>query len=441
MRRLITGPISLVFFVLFYQSCKTDQESSATLQSSPMDSGSFSYFCDSDQQCRANLVSAIAERKNAEYWKIALPGSAQNPGDELAIDFAYFTSNKYNDTATEDKSNLLILTSGIHGTEGFVSSAIQHLFIREMLDQVLQQGTNVLIIHGINSYGFRHKSRFTKNRVDLNRNWFVPDQFPGTNFDGTFYKKYENLLNPRKPATFGKLDFANYVSTSIVPYIRSALNGSVTRAAGEGQYQIPDGISFGGKNYEPNYFIVKNELSKYLPLFNHIIMLDLHTGLGKKQLQLLPNPPYSVAVGERRNIIFSTKGRSIEETGGAEFYASHGDFSDFVCQFAETFSSTKSCTNMLIEYGTLLHSDFDQQTLKAGLQDKKALIYTLYITTRENQREHFGSKTANEDAAIKEAWEQMFNPKDQEWRNMVLKETRELFPQYFQNFTTLAAKK
>lgn len=434
MRSLILAAFTVT--ATLWLSCQTNQWGSDTLAASAAPD----YFCNTDVECRTKLVAAINARKDATYWQAALPEKSQDPGDNLAIDFAFIGKDPTKIKDGEKKPSLLILTSGIHGTEGYISSALQHLFINEMLDQVLAQGTNVLLIHGINSYGFRHKSRFAKSRVDLNRNWFVPDTFPGKQFDIRFYKKYESLLNPKKPATYGKLDFAGYIATSILPYIRSALNGNVTRAAGEGQYHIPEGISFGGTDYEPNYHIVKAVLAKYIPQYANILMMDLHTGLGKRQLQLLPNPPYNTAVGERRKAIFSTPGRTIEETGGAEFYASHGDFSDFVCQYAETFTSTKSCTNMLIEYGTLLHSDFEQQTIKASLQDKGSLMYTLYIATRENQKAHYQARSTAESDAIKTNWENMFNPPDQAWRDMVIKETRELFPQYFRNFTVSFAK-
>lgn len=416
---------------LFGSSCRTYKTESATLATES--AASTDYFCHDDIECRTKLVTAIQSRPDAKYWQVALPESAQNAGENLAIDFAFFAPK--NAQNPDDKiSRLIVMTSGIHGTEGFVSSALQHLFVKEMLDDVLAQGNHVLLIHGINAYGFRHSSRFTKSRVDLNRNWFVDDNFPGKNFDIALYKKFDSMLNPRKRATYGKLDFATYITTSILPWMRSALNGNLTRAAGEGQYHVADGISYGGQDYEPNYHIVKQVLQQYIPQYTHMLMLDLHTGLGKRQLQLLPNPPYNKAVGLRRNAIFTTPGRTIEETGGADFYASHGDFSDFVCQYAETFSTTKSCTNMLIEYGTLLQSEFEQQTIKSGLKDKKNLVYTLYITTRENQRAHYGTKTESDDKEIKSAWEQMFNPLDQSWRDMVIKETRELFPQYFANF-------
>ena len=44
--------------------------------------------------------------------------------------------------------------------------------------------------------------------------------------------------------------------------------------------------------------------------------MDLHTGLGRRELQLLPNPPYSARADELRKEIFEVNGLTIQETGG-----------------------------------------------------------------------------------------------------------------------------
>jgi len=70
----------------------------------------------------------------------------------------------------QDTGRLLIITSGLHGIEGYTGSAIQQMFMKELIteEEVLDEG--ILLIHSINPFGFKYMRKTTENNIDLNRN-------------------------------------------------------------------------------------------------------------------------------------------------------------------------------------------------------------------------------------------------------------------------------
>ena len=65
----------------------------------------------------------------------------------------------------------LILVSGTHGAEGFAGSAIQCAWLAAARGGVLPDNLAVLLVHGLNSFGFAHLRRVNEINVDLNRNF------------------------------------------------------------------------------------------------------------------------------------------------------------------------------------------------------------------------------------------------------------------------------
>ena len=123
------------------------------------------YFLDSYQECRdafrtnARDIEEIFE--GAEHFSIPVESKVDN---DLTIDFCYLPPKN-------DKSKLLILSSGIHGIEGITGSAVQAM----LMDKVRTGGgypeTGILFVHSINPYGFKYLRRVSENNVDMNRNW------------------------------------------------------------------------------------------------------------------------------------------------------------------------------------------------------------------------------------------------------------------------------
>ena len=59
----------------------------------------------------------------------------------------------------------------------------------------------------------------------------------------------------------------------------------------QGQYEIPDGIYFGGTDFEPQIDSMTTILPGIFEPYDQILEIDLHTGYGARRvLHLFPNP-------------------------------------------------------------------------------------------------------------------------------------------------------
>ena len=358
-------------------------------------------------------------------WSATVPVTTGS--DDLTTDFAFYP-------APHTSEKLLILSSGVHGVEGFAGSAVQIHFLRTMLQSTLNSDFNVLLIHAVNPYGFKHRIRYAEGRVDLNRNWFNQDVFPRDIPDGD-YDQFRPLLEPAGPATHGVFDFAWFLVTKLLPQMSSIQSGLLTKAAGQGQYRFPHGFEYGGNAFEPNKQIFLSQVNPYLEKFRHILMVDLHTGLGRRTLQVLPNPPLNEQQKAWRSKVFEVDGKSIESTGSADFYMSFGGFSDFVCLDTQTRYPGHQCLDMLLEYGTLIEDGWKEWPLGlGGLKSMVKQAYTLYLGVRENQMAQYGAKTPQDQTAINQELDDLFYPKDQVWRSMVLREATRYLPQFLARF-------
>jgi hypothetical protein len=395
-------------------------------------------YCEHYEDCRAQFRTIARSRAGQlpgfQLWRCPDTGVLEECGEpddelddgELTIDFAFVP-------APEPTGRLLILSSGVHGIEGYTGSALQALFLSTLLQPTLASGTSVLLLHGMNPYGFRYWSRFTVDRVDLNRNWFASEEFP-TTLDDSLYDGFLSVFNPDGPASFGDLDFFWFAVRHLVPSLGSIQSGALTRAAGQGQYRYPDGLEFGGQAFQPQKAIFLSQVGPFLDAFDQVLHLDLHTGLGHRRMQLLPNPPVDALQGELRHQIFEADGKTIETTGGAGFYSSYGDFSDFVCEMAYQHGASE-CTNMLLEYGTLIEDYWREWPYSVGvLKENIEEAYTLYLSVRENQLHRPGAPTTEDAGAIDSAVHDLFYPHDQDWRVMVMAESLTYWPKFIARF-------
>ncbi|MBY0371603.1 M14 family metallopeptidase, partial [bacterium] len=93
------------------------------------------YFFDTYDQCRNAFRVSCAQA-------IALSAVLTRPDqdNDLTIDSCLIQPRVRRD-------RLVVLVSGVHGVEGPVGSAVQSLFLREILPQLDRERTGVLLIH------------------------------------------------------------------------------------------------------------------------------------------------------------------------------------------------------------------------------------------------------------------------------------------------------
>lgn len=317
------------------------------------------------------------EESRQEFIRLANAGQGElqsHPVGDLSFESLYIAP-------TGKKEKLVILTSGIHGIEGFTGSALQRYFLSENFFGLKDANTGVLIIHGINPYGFKNEKRVTENNVDLNRNFDTNEElFKNVNDE---YAKLRDFLNTKS----SRISFYASAIRLILKHGMENLRKAILR----GQYQFADGIFFGGKKFEPQVKTIQNILSNVSEGFEKVLLIDLHTGYGKRgKLHLF---------GDRSPFIDQTymdsvfKGLPVEYGQEKDFYVISGGFTVFL---AKLFLRKAKFAGVVFEFGTL------------NSHKPLGSMESLY-------------RMVNED---KKSFREMFYPSSPEWRVAVMSQFR-----------------
>jgi len=172
----------------------------------------------------------------------------------------------------------IIITSGIHGVEGYTGSAIQCSILDyiKCYNDTIEIKHNIMLIHAINPFGMKYYQRNNSNNVDLNRNCIIDSQI------------FENKINQmEQPFIVDKLiNPINYLEYYLMPifFIFALLIyglGYCTRAVVSGQYKNQLNMFFGGNYYQDEIKNLFSTIGKYFNNESEIIHVDIHTGYGK----------------------------------------------------------------------------------------------------------------------------------------------------------------
>lgn len=274
-----------------------------------------------------------------------------------------------------EKAKLLILSSGIHGIEGYTGSALQSHFLKTKRSS----GYGVLILHGINAHGMKHFRRVTENNVDLNRNFDVSDEL--FRMKNPEYEKLYSFLN----TSCSRFLFYPKAIGLILKHGMENLRRAILR----GQYEFPEGIFFGGKTFEPQVNLVLDLVTEVARGYEEILLIDLHTGYGEKgKLHLFGDrspfidPDYMKTVFGNLPVDFGQE---------KDFYAVTGGFTVFL---AKLFHGKAKFAGVVFEFGTI-----DSQKISGSLE-------SLYRMVSEKR--------------CPEDFRELFYPSDPEWRTMVV---------------------
>ena len=223
--------------------------------------GSVEYFSPDFATAQVRFREAVEKSGGRLH---ILPIDAKGPeGKELSIDIGWF--------GTDTPERVLIHTSGLHGVEGFVGSAIQLQFLDELPE--IAQGNAIVLGHILNPYGMAWLRRFNENNVDLNRNFLAEDEA----YEGApeSYVDLDSFLNSTSPPSsdFFWLRAAWLVARHGMPKLKQSIAG--------GQYEYPRGLFYGGKQLEQGARLYQEWVREHLATVARVVVLDVHTGLGK----------------------------------------------------------------------------------------------------------------------------------------------------------------
>jgi hypothetical protein len=307
--------------------------------------------------------------------------------------------------ATREKQKLLILTTGLHGIEGYVGSGILQLFVDEFLSRLDPETTGLLLVHPVNPYGMKHLTRVNKNSVDLNRNF--NSDFESLKSINPHYESLGYLLNPARPLKspfYEKLTFLGNVLKALqkgASYIRET--------ALMGQYRVHDGMYFGGFEQQEETRFMTKLLRASVDGYAQILALDIHSGYGPRWQMTLLNPPSEVRTAAEMASRFQVP--RVVGVNPEEFYSIHGDMMDFVINMLMSDFPGKSFYIGTFEFGTYGDS------LWQG-------IHSLRTTALENCLRWFGGSSAARKWMARE-YSELYLPSDPKWWQKAQKDARQ----------------
>ena len=168
----------------------------------------------------------------------------------------------------------VVVSSGVHGVEGFVGSAIQLAWLSGQTGGGPPPGDGaVVLIHAVNPYGFTRLRRTNEHNVDLNRNFLdTAGAYTGA---PAGYETLDPFLNPASPPSLlepFRLKALWHIRRHGLPALKDAVAG--------GQYRFPRGLFFGGHGAAPSTRIMRQHLAGWLGGAPRAMHVDLHSGLG-----------------------------------------------------------------------------------------------------------------------------------------------------------------
>ena len=219
------------------------------------------YFSPNYTTARAQFRTAV-EKAGGRLTALRLDAKGLK-GEDLTIDIAWFGAEK--------PKRALVHSSGLHGVEAFAGSAIQLQWLDEGIPSVPEDSALVLV-HVLNPFGMAWLRRFNENGVDLNRNFLGPDEaYEGT---PTGYGLLDPFLNPPSPPAWDL-----YYARAVWLIARHGMSPLSQSIAG-GQYEYPKGLFFGGSQLEEGPLKVQEFVRERLESAEHLVVVDVHTGLG-----------------------------------------------------------------------------------------------------------------------------------------------------------------
>lgn len=318
-------------------------------------------------------------RASAAHRGFRLESHPIGEGDDLTVDVAM--------GGDEDPSRLVVVSSGLHGVEGFLGSAIQVAMLEGGPGSwPMPPGSGLLLLHALDPFGFARLRRADSGNVDLNRNFLLD----GEAYSGSspIYPEVDIVLNPRRPPGWPDL-FALESIPAIVRHGQARLK----RAIAGGQYDFPLGLFFGGHGPSPARVLLETHLPRWIGRADHVVHLDIHTGLGRwGELALLLEdsvPP------DRGRWLADRFGRDrVERSDGGVSYPTRGGLGTW----CEARFADRRYDFLCAEFGT-----------HRGIKVLAAL-------RAENRAHHWGDPGSSSTGRAKRGIVEAFAPADPVWR-------------------------
>ena len=350
------------------------------------------YFYNSYDEIRLHLKDRV-EKLRADGVAVEVSEYAVNEGDNLYIDNIYLPSES-------EKENLIVLTTGVHGMEGYIGSVMLDVFFEEIYPDIDTSKTGILVVANVNPYGMKYMRRYNENNVDLNRN-FILDW---DNFDMSSNKDYPEVKNFLQPE--GKIGNAFWHEAGFyLGLAKEALTkgaDKVSDALLTGQYEYPQGVYYGGNGDEISTSYLKSVFNGCLDgEYSNIVHIDIHSGYGPRYNMVIFNSVYETMTEAETKKAFGYD--YVISHDSESFYATTGDTTDYFYRLAESKNTEKELFSTCFEFGTIGDSFIDS-------------ILSLKYTVDENRNHFYASDNDVTNEVVRENYNELFYPTETEWR-------------------------
>ncbi len=300
----------------------------------------------------------------------------------------------------------LLLISGTHGVEAYAGSACQIGWLKNNRNDAWPPELKVVMIHGLNPYGFAWNRRVTEDNVDLNRN-FVDHSAPYPTNGGYEQLKLGIAPPDLEPETLRR------GSELFRDFIKEYGPFTMQEAVSKGQYAHPDGMYFGGTREQWSAGIVKHVVRRELAHCRRVGVIDFHTGLGPYghgeliSEELPDSAAYARAKAWWPDICSTQAGDSVS---------------------AAVLGSIDSCIP-----GLLLRSDVTMACLEFGTVS----TFEVFMALRADNWLHtLGDPRGPEAAEIKAQIRAAFYPDQDDWKEMIWTRGQAVMTQAVQGLTS-----
>ena len=349
-------------------------------------------FYNSYDEIRSHLKERV-EKLQGNGVKVKVSEYAVDESDNLYIDNIYLPSE-------DDKENLIVLTTGVHGMEGYIGSVMLDVFFEEIYPSLDTEDTGILIIANVNPYGMKYMRRYNENNVDLNRN-FILDW---DNFDLSSNKDYPEVKEFLQPE--GKIGNAFWHE---VGFYLSLAKEALTKGADKvsdalltGQYEYDKGVYYGGNGDEVSTTYLKGVFEDCLDgEYENIVHIDIHSGYGPRYNMVIFNSVYETMTEAETKKAFGYD--YVISHDSESFYATTGDTTDFFYRLAEKKNTDKELFSTCFEFGSIGDSFMDS-------------ILSLKYTVDENRQHWYPSENETTKEVVRENYYELFYPTEKEWR-------------------------
>lgn len=304
-----------------------------------------------------------------------------------------YTLDKITIKSRKKTKNRLVISSGLHGIEGYLGHAAIHSFLEKIL-QSINDTTEVVIYPTLNPYGMDHNLRTNKNNVDLNRN-FSKNNFTSINENYPTVKPFIEPKEFKNTVNFNTnyyFELTKLIKNNGVKFLHNAF------LLGQSEHQ--KGICFMGTAFEKETQFILNEFNTLMKTKIPLTWIDLHSGYGPKNKMAVINSRHETET--TKEMIEQCNYPYILGNNEDDIYDTDGDIIEKFYESKNQKYSKNDFYATCFEFGTV-----GTGNLKS-IEGLKALIAM-------NHAWHYPSNKKFNSYAYK-LMEKQFAPKNEKWR-------------------------